>query len=508
VIEGQRVSNNPIRDSLEAPLVFGLRQKIGAVLGPLVLIATWVLPAPAGMPDAAWATTGVALLMAIWWISETLPIPVTALLPLVLFPVSGLANIKEASAPYADPIVFLFLGGFLIALAMERWELHRRIAFGLIGVLGLQPGRIVGGFLLASAALSMWVSNTATALMMLPIAISILTLLPVADSHKSTQKSFKVALMLAVAFGATTGGMGTLIGTPPNSLLAGFVSRTYGFTIGFGQWMLIGVPVVLLALPLVYLVLTRVVFKLGREPLAGVAELITAERARMGKLSGAEAIVAVVFTLTALAWVTRPFLAKWIPGLSDTSIGIAGALALFLIPAPGGGGRFLMSWGAAKAVPWDVLLLFGGGLSLASQIQGSGLSEWLGSQATLLHGLPIVVLVAVVCFGLLMLTELTSNTATAATFLPIVAAVAVSLGQNPLLLLVPTALAANCSYMMPVGTPPNAIVFGSGQVTLPQMARAGVLLNLALVPLILGVLWVLGPLVFGVEIDVLPEWAK
>jgi sodium-dependent dicarboxylate transporter 2/3/5 len=216
----------------------------------------------------------------------------------------------------------------------------------------------------------------------------------------------------------------------------------------------------------------------------------------------------VVFTLTALAWVTQRFLAMWIPGLSDTSIGIAGALALFLIPAPGGGGRFLMSWGAAKAVPWDVLLLFGGGLSLASQIQGSGLSEWLGSQATLLHGLPIVVLVAVVCFGLLMLTELTSNTATAATFLPIVAAVAVSLGQNPLLLLVPTALAANCSYMMPVGTPPNAIVFGSGQVTLPQMARAGVLLNLALVPLILGVLWVLGPLVFGVEIDVLPEWAK
>ena len=460
------------------------------------------------MPAAAWTTLGVAALMAIWWIAETMPIPATALLPLVLLPVSGLADIKAAAAPYANPIVFLFLGGFLIALAMERWEVHRRIAFGLIGVLGLRPGRIVGGFMIAAAALSMWVSNTATTLMMLPIAISVLALLPRKHADEPTQKSFRVALMLAVAFGATTGGMGTLIGTPPNALLAGFVDKTYGIQIGFGQWMLIGVPVVLLALPLVYVVLTRVVFRLDREPLAGVADLIAAERQRLGNLSGPEAIVVTVFGLTALAWITRPYLAGFIPGLSDTTIAMAGALVLFVIPAPGGGGRFLMNWDAAKAVPWDVLLLFGGGLSLATQIQGSGLSAWLGEQATQLQGLPIVVVVAVICFGLLMLTELTSNTATAATFLPVIGAVAVSLGQNPLLLLVPTALAANCAYMMPVGTPPNAIVFGSGQVTLPQMAKAGVLLNVLLVPLILAVLWILGPLVFGIEVDVLPEWAK
>lgn len=478
------------------------------MLGPLMLAATWIFPAPEGMSPEAWGTAGVAALMAIWWISETMPIPATALLPLVLLPLGGLADIKATAAPYANPIVFLFLGGFLIALAMERWEVHRRIAFGLIGVLGLRPGRIVGGFLIAAAALSMWVSNTATALMMLPIAISVLALLPHERANEPKQKAFRVALMLAVAFGATTGGMGTLIGTPPNALLAGFVDRTYGISIGFGQWMLIGVPVVLLALPLVYVVLTRIAFKLDHEPLAGVADLITAERKRLGRLSGAEAIVVVVFALTATAWITRQWLEESIPGLSDTTIAIAGALALFVIPVPGGGGRFLMNWDAAKAVPWDVLLLFGGGLSLATQIQGSGLSAWLGEQAAQLDGLPIMIVVAVICFGILMLTELTSNTATAATFLPVIGAVAVSLGQNPLLLLVPTALAANCAYMMPVGTPPNAIVFGSGQVTLPQMAKAGVLLNVLLVPLILAVLWVLGPWVFGLEIDVLPAWAQ
>ena len=314
--------------------------------------------------------------------------------------------------------------------------------------------------------------------------------------------------MLSIAYGATTGGMGSLIGTPPNALLAGFMDRTYGIPIGFGQWMLIGVPVVLLALPVVYLMLTRVVFRLGKEPLPGVGEIIANERARMGRLSGAEAIVAVVFGLTALAWVTRPFLAKFVPGISDTTIALTGALTLFLIPAPGGGGRFLMNWSAAKTVPWEVLLLFGGGLCLAGQIQSSGLASWIGDQAVLLDALPILLTLVVLSFGILLLTELTSNTATSATFLPVVAVVAVSLGQNPLLFLVPTALAANCAYMMPVGTPPNAIVFGSGEVTLPQMVRAGIMLNILLVPVILAVLWFLGPTVFGIEMNFVPDWAR
>ncbi len=479
------------------------------MLGPLLLLLTWLLPAPAGLSDEAWRTAGIAGLMAVWWICESVPIPVTALLPIVLFPLGALAPIKTIMPAYADPIVFLFLGGFLLALAMERSGLHRRIAFGLLGIMGLRPRRIIAGFLLASASLSMWVSNTATALMMLPIALSVAALIPVDETDEASghPPAFRAALLLAVAYGATTGGMGTLIGTPPNALLAGFMQRSYGVSIGFGQWMLIGVPVVLIALPMVHWVLTRVSFRVGSEPLEEVGQLIVAEKRRLGSFAGAERIVAAVFTLTALAWVFRPVLARVFPLISDTTIAITGAVALFMIPDPQKPGRFVLSWETAKALPWDVLLLFGGGLALAGRVQDSGLSAWLGDQAAGLDGLPFVLIVATVCFGILLLTELTSNTATAATFLPVIATVAVSLGQHPLLLLVPTALAANCSYMMPVGTPPNAIVFGSGAIPLPVMARTGLWLNLLLVPVIVGVIWFLGPHVFDFRIDVLPDWA-
>ena len=499
---------DPVQSALERPNHYGLRQKTGAVLGPLLLVVTWVLPAPSGMTPEAWRTAGIAALMAVWWISESVPSPVTALLPIVLFPLGELAPIKTIMPAYADPIVFLFLGGFMLALAMERSGLHRRIAFGLIGIMGLQPRRIIAGFLLSAAFLSMWVSNTATALMMLPIALSVAALVPDADHAPNQTRAFRTALLLAVAYGATTGGMGTLIGTPPNALLAGFMQRTYGFSIGFGQWMLIGVPVVILALPIVYLVLTRVSFEVGSSPLDDVGVLIAAEKKRLGPFAGAERIVAIVFSLTALAWISRRLLADFSPMISDTSIAITGAVLLFMIPDPRHPGRFVMSWDAAKALPWDVLLLFGGGLCLAGQIQASGLSAWLGDQAAGLNGLPFVLIVAIVCFGILLLTELTSNTATAATFLPVIATVAISLGQHPLLLLVPTALAANCSYMMPVGTPPNAIVFGSGAIPLPVMARTGLWLNLLLVPLIVGLVWFLGPHVFGFQIDLLPAWAN
>jgi sodium-dependent dicarboxylate transporter 2/3/5 len=354
----------------------------------------------------------------------------------------------------------------------------------------------------------MWVSNTATALMMLPIAMSVVAILPAAGRVSGARDDFGTALMLAVAYGATTGGMATLIGTPPNALLAGFMSRTYGYEIGFAQWMLVGVPVTAVALPVVFWILTRVSFKLGRDEVPGMSELIATEKARLGRLSRGEIAVAVVFGFTALGWIFNPVLSGWVPLLSDTTVAIAGAIALFLIPIDAKRGEFVMNWAATKSLPWDVLLLFGGGLSLASNIQEHGLSAYLGELAGGLSGFPIIAAVAIVCFGILMLTELTSNTATAATFLPVVAAVAVSLGQDPLLFLVPTALAANCSYMMPVGTPPNAIVFGSGMIRLPQMARAGMLMNLALVPIIVALLWFLGPLVFGIEHGVLPAWAK
>lgn len=501
-------SREAIKEAVETPTKYGIRQWSGWILGPALLLLTCVLEPPAGLRVEGWRTAGAAGLMAVLWMTEAIPIPVTALLPLVLFPALGLSDGRETAAPYANPIIFLFLGGFVIALAMQRWGLHRRLAINLIAAIGTQPKRIIAGFLLASALVSMWVSNTATAMMMLPIAISVVQLLPEATPSNAATRGFGVALMLAVAYGATTGGMATLIGTPPNALLAGYLDSIYGFKLGFAQWMLIGVPVMLVTLPVVYWVLTRVAFRIAGGELPGMAALLATEKARLGPIGRGEAMVAVVFALTALAWISQPLIERVLPLASDTTIAIAGALLLFMIPVSLRHGEFVMTWDAAKAMPWEVLLLFGGGLSLAGNIERHGLSKYLGTLCNGFEGVPVIVAIAIVCFGILMLTELTSNTATAATFLPIVASVAVSMGQNPLLFLIPAALAANCSYMLPVGTPPNAIVFGSGLVRLPEMAKAGLWLNVLLVPIIVGMLWWLAPWVLGVEIGTLPEWAK
>jgi sodium-dependent dicarboxylate transporter 2/3/5 len=487
---------------------YGSRQWLGWIMGPAALLLTILMPPPSGLSEQGWLTAGSAVLMAVFWITETIPIPATALLPLVLFPALGLGDVAETAAPFANPIIFLFLGGFIIALAMQRWNLHRRVAIGLIGMLGTKPSSIIAGFLIASAFVSMWVSNTATSLMMLPIALSVVQLLPEPDHQTREVRGFSTALLLSVAFGATTGGMATLIGTPPNALLAAYVSDIYQVTIGFGQWMVLGVPVVLVALPAVYFVLTRVMFSLDAGELPGMDALIRAEKAAQGRMSRGEIAVAVVFVLTAASWVFRPLVADSVPLVSDTTIAIAGALVLFMIPMDLKRGDFVMNWESTKDVPWGVLLLFGGGLSLAGNIERHGLATYLGNLAVGLGDMPILITLCAVCFGVLMLTELTSNTATAATFLPIGGALALSLGQNPLLMTIPIALAANCSYMLPVGTPPNAIVYGSGLISLPEMARAGFLLNLALVPVVVTVLLLLGPMVFGIEMGLVPDWAQ
>lgn len=498
----------PRSTSLGLPAGPGARQITGWILGPLLVVITLLFPPPAGLSVEGWRTAGVAGLMAVFWIAEAMPIPVTALLPLALFPLLGLGNIRESAAPYANPIIYLFLAGFLIALAMERWNLHRRIAINLIAFIGVKPKRIIAGFLIASAFLSMWVSNTATALMMLPIALSVIRLIPESERSQNAMHAFGTALLLAVAYGCTTGGMATLIGTPPNALLAAYVESTYRITIGFGQWMLVGVPVAMVGLVAVYVVLTRVSFKLEYADVPGLADLMRNERSKLGAFSRGELAVALVFGLTALSWIFQPVIARFVPLISDTTIGMIGAIALFLIPVDARRGEFVMNWEAAKGLPWDVILLFGGGLSLASSIERHGLAGYMGDVFSGLEGVPFLLMMAMVCFGILMLTELTSNTATAATFLPVVAAIALSLGQNPLYLAIPAALAANCSYMMPVGTPPNAIVFGSGQITLPEMVRAGWWLNVILLMIILGGVMVLGPWVFGLEFDVVPDWAR
>lgn len=499
-------------DSVEGHKIgFGRRQVAGWMIGPALLLLTFVVPAPEGLNELGWRTAGVAALMAVWWICEPIPIPATSLLPMALFPLLGIVDMRGAAAPYAHPIIYLFFGGFLLALAMERWGLHRRIALGLIGVMGTRPTRIVAGFMIASAFLSMWVSNTATALMMLPIAISVIALLEIqAEDEVAKQHAdrFALVLLLAVAYSATIGGLGTLIGTPPNALLAAFLNQNYGLRIGFAEWMLIGVPVVLVGIPLAWLLLTRVIFRVEGMEITGAREVIAIERSRLGAFSKQERAVAIIFSLTALGWVTQPFLVQFFPLITDTGIALLGGLALFMTPVNIRRGQFLMNWETAKKAPWDVFLLFGGGLSLASAIEAHGVAAWLGTMFDGAGAIPIILLVAAVCGLILMLTELTSNTATAATFLPVIAAVAITIGENPLLLLIPAAMAANCAFMLPVGTPPNAIVFGSGRISLPQMAKAGWWLNVSFVVLIVAMVYVLGPIVFGIEQGVLPDWAQ
>jgi sodium-dependent dicarboxylate transporter 2/3/5 len=472
---------------------------VGLLLGPALFCLMLFLPAPAGLEPVGWRVAAVAVLMATWWMTEAVPIPVTGLLPLVLFPALGIASGGAASAPYADPLIFLFLGGFLIALGLERWNLHRRIALRVVAAVGTRPAALVGGFMLATAFLSMWVSNTATAVMMLPIGMSVIGLL--SRNGEETGGGFGTALLLGIAYAASIGGLATLIGTPPNALLAAFMARSYGVEIGFAQWMAIGLPITVALLLLAWLILTRLAFRLPTAEVTGSAALIQNELAKLGRLSGPEIRVGLVFLAAAFLWVARPALSGVLPaGVNDTVIAIAAGVALFIIPAGSGNppGTALLDWSAAKRLPWGVLLLFGGGLALASAIGTSGLAGWIGAAFAGLDTWPVILVVLLVTAAIVFLTELTSNTATAAAFLPLMASVAPALGADPFLLTIPVALAASCAFMLPVATPPNAIVFGSGHLTVAQMARAGFLLNLAGVAAIVGLTWLFVGPVFAV----------
>lgn len=475
------------------------RRMIGLGLGLSVFALLLISPAPEGLALAPWRVAAVASLLAIFWLTEAVPISVTALLPIVLFPTLGVTTVSDATAPYADPIVFLFMGGFIVALAIERWNLHRRIALTVLSHVGAREDLQIGGFMIATAALSMWVSNTATVALMLPVAMSIVPRRP-DGSLDPGNRNFATALMLGVAYGASCGGITTLIGTPPNALLAGFMRSTYDIEIGFAQWMGIGIPVGLVMLAFTWWLLTRALFPVGQTELPGARLEIRDQLRAMGPASVAEKRVALVFGATALLWISRPVLSGWLPALqlSDTTIAIAAAVSLFFIPNGIEKDRYLLAWEYAERLPWGVLLLFGGGLSLAGAVAGTGLAEWIGNELVALAELPPFVLVLAVTVLIIFLTELTSNIATAATFLPVVAALAVSLDQPPLLFAVPAVLAASFAFMLPVATPPNAIVFGSGYITIPQMVRAGLYLNLFGIVVIMIAAYVgLGP-VFGV----------
>lgn len=478
-------SHHPIVDQRHDALPG--RRLTGLLLGPLLCLLLLVLPPPDGLDPAAWRVAALTLLMATWWVTEAVPTAVTALLPLPLLPLLGVADIQTVAAPYANPVIFLFLGGFLIALALQHSGLHRRLALAIVQISGDRPNRLIAGFMLATAGLSMWVSNTATAALMLPVALSVATLLGPIGGDREGGDAFTPALLLAIAFSASAGGLATLIGTPPNALLAAHLGQQHGIGIGFAQWLLLGLPLSLALLLLIWLLLTRFSYRVPASPIPGVAAMLTEERAKLGRPDRGEIGAGLVFALTGLAWVTRPWLEPLLPAgvqLSDAGIAMCAAVLLFLIPTDWRRGRFLLDWGATRELPWGVLLLFGGGLSLGAAIGDSGLADWLARQVLAPGQLPLLMLIVLVVLLVTAISHFTSNTATAATFLPLLAGLAGSLELAPLWLLLPATLAASCVFMLPVATPPNAIIFGSGLISVAQMARAGFLVNLAALGLI------------------------
>lgn len=486
------------------------RARIGLALAALVFLALWFVPPVGALTLGGTRVAFLALVMAVLWVTEAIPIPATALLPLVLLPLLGVASIRQAAAPYSDPIIYLFMGGFLLALAMERWNLHRRIALAIISRVGTRPRSLAFGFLCAAAFISMWASNSATAMMLLPIGVSVYSLLRTAPGGHPVGREMGAVLVLAIAYGANIGGMGTLIGTPPNAILKGYVEKAFGVEIGFGQWMLLGVPLILIAVPLVHLVLTRVSFTVDNTAIPGVRAQLTAERAKLGRMSWPEWAVTGAFTLAVILWVSReawkaspPKIAgePWPLGalVTDEVIAMGAALLLFFIPAGRRQGGFVLDASCFKKLPWDVLILFGGGLSLAGAMSSSGLVSAMAAGLTGLAGWPPLGIVFLVTLVMIFATALTSNTATATAFLPVVGALAVGTNQPVLLLCVPVALAASSDFALPVGTPPNAIAFSSGLVTLPQMLKAGIWVNLFFGLLIPLLTWTLGRWVFALR---------
>ncbi len=515
-----------------AKMTWGLR---AFGLGMALLVWLAMGQAEGLSSDARWVAT-IATLMAVWWMTEAIPLSATALLPIVLIPMLTARTVGEATAPYASSIVFLFLGGFLIAIAMEKWNLHRRIALLTLARVGVEPKRIVLGMMLATGFLSMWVSNTATTLMMLPIGLSVLRLVaersgesaatpspghdPAGHEHDHHRaghvdfifddniKRFGVCLLLAIAWSASMGGLGTLLGSPPNAIVAGYAADELGRTIGFLEWMMLGVPLAFTFILVGWVLMTRVLYRFDIADIPGGKEMIDGEIHKLGPLSQGEKMVMIVFGSAAFLWVVPGLLAT-LPGvgdmlgplgdLDDTAIAIAAGIAMFILPGRGRGDMVLNWQDAEDGLPWGVLLLFGGGLSLAGAVAGTGLDSWFGQQITGLQVLPILLLVAAITTLVLFLTEVTSNTATAATFIPVLGGVAVGIGADPMTLLIPAAFAATCAFMLPVGTPPNAIVFGTGAVTIAQMARGGVVLNIIGIVLITLFCYMIGGFALGLQ---------
>lgn len=466
---------------------------LAAIGGPLAgILAATVLPMLAGSaPPEACTTAGVLVWMAVWWLTEAVPLAITSLLPLVLFPLLGVMTGKDAAAPYADRIIFLYLGGFFLAFGMEKWGLHKRIGLTALLFFGTRPAAMIAGIMLVTGLISMWVSNTATAMMMLPIGMSLIARME-ADNTRDAAP-FATCMMLAIAYAANIGGVGTPVGTPPNAIMIAFLDRHFGVKIGFLEWALVGVPFAIAFLFVAWLYLTRIAFSIRGAAITGGRDSIRRDLAALGPMTRPERWVMIVFFLTVAGWMLRePFAAivpawkDWITGrIDDTTVALVGGILLFLIPADLKRREFIMDWKTATRLPWDVLLLFGGGLSLATAVQSSGLDDVLAGAFGATHDWPYWLVVLTLVTAAAFLSEITSNTAQANLFMPILAGVAAASGVEPISIIAPCTLAFSCAFMLPMGTPPNAIVFGSGRVTIPQMAKAGFALNLIAITLIM-----------------------
>ena len=475
--------SSPPREGLQAESA-GYAQKLGLWLGPLLALVMMLVPAPGGLEQSAMLVAGLFVLMAVWWATEALPMAVTSLLPLAVLPLLGLMPLKDIAAPYADPVVMLLLGGFMVALAIEKWNLHRRIALNVLRVSGARLKLLAGGVMLTTALLSMWISNTATSLMMTPIVLS------VAVAAGGGPK-LAVALLLGVCYAASIGGLGTPVGTPTNLIAIGWLRDNAGIEIGFQEWMATGIPMIVLMLPAAWLILTWNLKSSPDQAKAASASIRT-QHGALGRMSRAEVRVAIVFGIIAAAWILREQLTR-IPalaGLTDMGIAMLGAVAMFLVPhgesgsIASGRGRGLLDWEDGKNVPWDVVLLFGGGLSMAAAIHDSGLAGWLGRSLAGLASLPPVLLILIVVTIVVFLSEVMSNVAAMTTFLPVLGALAEATGTDIRSLVIPCCVAASCGFMLPIATGPNAVVFATRKLTVRDMARAGFALNISCIVII------------------------
>ncbi|QUX29375.1 SLC13/DASS family transporter [Nocardiopsis akebiae] len=481
----------------------------GLVLGPLLFVLTLVFFEPEGLSSAGRAVLATTLWVATWWITEAIPIPATSLLPVALLPLTGALEGDAVVAAYGNDIIFLFLGGFSLAIAMEKWNLHQRIALSIVAAIGTSPRRIVLGFMVATGFLSMWVSNTAATMMMIPVGLAV-----VYQASRSLRGGefaddlprFEKSVVFGIGYAATIGGLGTLIGTPPLAVLSATAGELFGESVSFGGWMLFGVPIAVVLLALAWFYLTGVKLRVRFKQLPGGREIIREERRSLGRMSTEEKLVLGVFLGTAFMWVTRSFLWEGLlPGISDGVIAIVATVVLFTLPTRGAGEPRILRWEDSKKIPWGILLLFGGGLAIAAGFVDTGLSAWIGEQLRVLDGVDVILTVVIATALVLFLTEITSNAATATMILPVMAALAVSLNIHPYALMVPCAMAANCAFMLPVGTPPNAIMFGTGRVTIMEMVRSGFWLNLiALALVVAGTLFLL-PALWGIDLMTLPS---